>query len=538
MAKFIDKKEQVYDLKLTSYGHYLFSIGTFKPTYYAFLDDNVIYDKQYAMARHANALLSQIYATGSELTNKTIILKDAGGTTHTMTFRNPAAPYSPQYMTGTTSTNIIVTNLTTSYDIVEQISRAVNSASSEGSIDITAGPPAGGLYLNADNGVQSQSLGGTASLGFTSTVYGTSGNGPGGCSGSGTQFFGAKPAASMSVFVGGFDPVIERQNEINKRIKDDTQYLESFVLFRDIESGSAAQQIVQDMSEDYDYTEARGEEGGGTRATSYFAGDLTSNMMIPQPDIFKFNGIIGDAHLDGESNAVPAWKIVTLQGLISSSAPEDTVNNQKIPQINIELNYTLDIESNVFEYNPDTLRETVDQTDVFADDQRVVLKSDDVMFYIEEVNTDILTENFEIEVFKVLTGSGPDVYDTLERKYFRKASNQIVNGFMRYAAPDISTQIPAGSAYAEVEGDESPSMFNSFRGVAIEGDLDTNSVEYYFDILMDHRVNQDIACKGAQDFNRSSYYVDIDFDCIEQDEELALYYDIYGTAVEPEICLD
>ena len=160
------------------------------------------------------------------------------------------------------------------------------------------------------------------------------------------------------------------------------------------------------------------------------------------------------------------------------------------------------------------------------------------MLYVEEVNTDILTENFEIEVFKVLSGSGPDVYDTLERKYFRKASNQIVNGFMRYASPDTSTQIPAGSAYSNVEGNESPNMFNSFRGVATTEGLDTNTVEYYFDILTDHRVNQDIACKGVQDFNRSSYYVDIDFDCIEQAGDEALYYDIYGTAVEPEICLD
>jgi len=609
-------------------------------------------------------------------------LKDAGGTTHTMTFREPAAPYSAQYLTGTTSTNIVVTNLSTSYDIGAQVSRAINSASAEGLINIAAGAPSkkGLLKCEESNcGTEADPVaegelyaapvgsGPSASIGLTSTTYGTVGNGPAGCSGSGGTFSangataaastvtitayghlstgadyvdiittdgtlirayadasnttsfvsptasnvgtfeiaatnaltadelhtllnshpkliatsdvdavvaitqqrvghagnttvtvtspdppgmtktnfagGINTYASMSAFVGGFNPAIERQNDINKRIKDDTQYLESFVLFRDIESGSAAQQIVQegDMSS---YAESRGateeyqEAFGGTRVTSYFAGGVTPNMMIPEPDVFKFNGIIGDAHLDGESRAVPAWKIVTLQGSISSSAPEDTANNQKIPQINIELNYTLDIESNIFEYNPDTLRETVDQTNVFADDQRVILKSSDVMLYIEEVNTDILTENFEIEVFKVLTGSGPDVYDTLERKYFRKASNQIVNGFMRYAAPDTSTQTPPGSAYANIEGSEAPNMFNNFRGVAPVEGLDTNSVEYYFDILMDHRVNQDVACKGAQDFNRSSYYVDIDFDCIEQAGDEALYYDIYGTAVEPEICLD
>ena len=47
MAKFLNKKEQVYDLKLTSYGHYLMSMGIFEPVYYAFFDDNIIYDSAY-----------------------------------------------------------------------------------------------------------------------------------------------------------------------------------------------------------------------------------------------------------------------------------------------------------------------------------------------------------------------------------------------------------------------------------------------------------------------------------------------------------
>ena len=48
MAKFLNKKEQVYDLQLTTYGRHLLSTGRFKPTYYAFYDDNVIYDLKYA----------------------------------------------------------------------------------------------------------------------------------------------------------------------------------------------------------------------------------------------------------------------------------------------------------------------------------------------------------------------------------------------------------------------------------------------------------------------------------------------------------
>lgn len=45
--EFFDRKEEVLDIELTQYGKYQLSIGQFKPTYYAFFDDDVIYDTQY-----------------------------------------------------------------------------------------------------------------------------------------------------------------------------------------------------------------------------------------------------------------------------------------------------------------------------------------------------------------------------------------------------------------------------------------------------------------------------------------------------------
>ena len=55
MAKFINKKEQVFDLQLTQYAKYLMSIGKFKPAFYAFFDDNVLYDKNYATSSATEA---------------------------------------------------------------------------------------------------------------------------------------------------------------------------------------------------------------------------------------------------------------------------------------------------------------------------------------------------------------------------------------------------------------------------------------------------------------------------------------------------
>jgi hypothetical protein len=329
MAKFINKKEQVYDLKLTSYGHYLFSIGTFKPTYYTFYDDNVIYDKRYASASAA-----------------------------------------------------------------------------------------------------------------------------------------------------------ENQNNINKRIKDETQYLESLVLFKDVEKTL--------------------NEAAGTKD---LFGD-TPRKAQPAADIFRFDTAIGDAFLNGESNHAPAWKVVSLQSMISSSSGKDDLNEILIPQLNINANYKLQIAENEFDVDPHDVRELNNKTRAFSDDKVIELVSGDPLYYIEELNTEFFTKNFEIEVFHIADSSSAGK-DTLLRKHFRKEIPQVQNGYL------VS---------------ETKKVFNV-------DELTTGSVEYYFDVLLDTQVDRRLACKGAYIFNKESYYIDLDYDC-EKEQDESLFYDIYGSVTEPEICLD
>lgn len=45
---FFNQKEEVLQIELTQYGKYLLSRGKLKPTYYAFFDDDIIYDAKYA----------------------------------------------------------------------------------------------------------------------------------------------------------------------------------------------------------------------------------------------------------------------------------------------------------------------------------------------------------------------------------------------------------------------------------------------------------------------------------------------------------
>jgi hypothetical protein len=46
-VEFFDKKQEVLDVKLTRYGRHLLSRGKFKPVYYCFSDDEVIYDQRW-----------------------------------------------------------------------------------------------------------------------------------------------------------------------------------------------------------------------------------------------------------------------------------------------------------------------------------------------------------------------------------------------------------------------------------------------------------------------------------------------------------
>jgi len=468
MAKFINKKEQVYDLKLTSYGHHLLSIGEFSPSYYAFYDDNVIYDIRYAYeGLEAHATYTQVDVNPPAMDGKTLVLEDASGVTHTATFSNAVGT--------TTSTTIYFQEW--DFDlarIAREVRKSINLANTEGLIGISA----------------SDYLGAAQHILLAMDTPGTTGNGK---TIGGTLFSAAAGNATVTPFLGGQYP--ENQNNVDNRIKNETAYLESLVLFEDIDDAVA---------------------GNSGESIDPLSAELTWVQRLPRKDIFKMNAAIGDAYLDGKTNAAPAWKIVALQSRISSSARKDVRNEIEVPQLNVVANYRTKIVESEFEFNPSTVREINDQTLTFIDDKRIVLEADDPVFYIEEINTELLMENFEIEVFGYVTSgsnvSGPATgsqQDTLERKYFRKDIPQIVDGFL---------------------------VSNVKETMAVE-EITTGSVEYYFDVLTDQNIEQELACRGAESFNKGSYYIDLDFDCDKQKDE-DIFYDIYGSVTEPEICQD
>ena len=330
--KFLNKKEQVFDIQLTPYGKHKLSMGRFNPTYYAFFDDNVIYDIQYA---HAGAS--------------------------------------------------------------------------------------------------------------------------------------------------------EAQNDTHKRIKQETSYLEGQVLFDQILSGTTV------------------------------AGGLFEDVTLIQKDnLYTTDAFIGDALLQSqEQNVAPAWKVIAMQGTISSSVPtfvgvldNSTTNRSKmeagITQINIDAHYALVAQQSETRASFENLRNIQDTSRLFADDSVVRLEQGDPLVYMEELNTELLVDNFDIEVFEVPTGEDAE----LRRLYFKNKVPQVVDGILVHTAPVENTQ-----------------------------ELDRDSVEYYFSIDRDYQIDPKIACKYLNQFNAEDYLIDLDFDC-EDIEGEDLYFDIYGRVTESEICPD
>jgi hypothetical protein len=307
------------------------------------------------------------------------------------------------------------------------------------------------------------------SASFVMDTIGTDGNGK---TITGTAISNAH--ATVTPFAGGSNLQYEAQNDVYARIKDETQYLESFVLFRDLDDSMSE---LKGGYEDY----AEGDE-------------ITPIMSQPDADIFRFNRMIGDAWLDGDTNKAPAWKIVSLQSKISSSAQYETGSYTQIPQVNYNLTYTLSTQTSEFVPSPNEIDELEETTLTFVDGDVIALESDNPLIYVEEANTELLVENFDIEVFMV-TGSENRA---LERKYFENEIPQVVNGMLISETPQEN-------------------LADTFT---------TNSVEYYFDILTDTQINSLVACRGAEIFNKKSYYVDLDFDCDETQQE-DIFFDIY-----------
>ena len=155
-------------------------------------------------------------------------------------------------------------------------------------------------------------------------------------------------------------------------------------------------------------------------STSLFDLDIIPKKFVPKPNILSFESAIGDAVFEGENTQyAPAWKLLTCQGEITKVDTKDTtkynftsasydneVKEFNIPQIDVKANYTLEISTPSEILEEETPSDFVSETDVFLDGTSIKLIRNDVMVYAEEVNTQLLTENFDVEVYEMIEDTG------------------------------------------------------------------------------------------------------------------------------------
>ena len=495
---------------------------------------------------------------------------------------------------------------------------------------------------------------------------------------------------SEILYDGAYAGLTENQHEIHDRIKKNTAYLESIVSFRELETSPPFESKYDESSDvrafSFDVIGAEAAKLDRIRSLDYIAYDpsalpgtglsQTDSLhkylhQVPRADEFKFESSIGDARFNGNTQQnAPAWKVVTLQGMISSSAEEDISfiyensygrNEQKIPQVNITLNYKKRVVDPSAIMNPQSALDLSKTTRRFGDGKVIELVSDDLVVYADEINTELLNENFDIEAYKVdivpgtlgtgfvrilsnpnngdtitiTDGIGTNTYEYQDSAADRAAGNvwlqrftifpaetnagyafgnfkgalnnfmQLADGTWRagtYTAANLSNRylnieltdkiytaddgtfllkVELKSGIAGVKGNDGLISTNASARISVGGitgstnsiqtltrknfnknapqiidgymvspqqientsvNLGTSSVEYYFDIHADRNVNHASACRGAEIFNKESFYIDLDFDCdisaagscSDLDVE---FYDIYGKVVEdPEIC--
>ena len=69
---FFDKKEDVLDFQLTEYGKYLLQNGVLEPAYYAFFDDDILYDSEAGGFSEAQNLASRRFSRVSRTPKKNL----------------------------------------------------------------------------------------------------------------------------------------------------------------------------------------------------------------------------------------------------------------------------------------------------------------------------------------------------------------------------------------------------------------------------------------------------------------------------------
>jgi len=229
---------------------------------------------------------------------------------------------------------------------------------------------------------------------------------------------------------------------------------------------------------------------------------IKSSLSIDKNDSMVY--AIGTNNFSGQ-DAV-GWEMYLLEGeadTYSYNYTTTTNENIKIPQVNSLLNFTMSIdnvrsgkmpESDYIEYSPD----------VVADDGTYIkIEEQGMLVYLSEKNGFNSSEGYTVDAF---------IYED-DKQEFRKLKflsrtideNEIKNDILSLRSPGSDDGIF-----------EQPEEF-----------IDEDTVENYFDFLVDDEVSRIKICEGIRSLNAKDIFVGLqDYDCddlIGKDPNINLY---------------
>tara|TARA_R100000697_G_scaffold122673_1_gene152755 strand:+ start:336 stop:1304 length:969 start_codon:yes stop_codon:yes gene_type:complete len=220
-----------------------------------------------------------------------------------------------------------------------------------------------------------------------------------------------------------------------------------------------------------------------------------------QPDLFSLG------RSSYSSDSLPEFRVAMLQGEISSSSNMFETNRSYdggnavdisgsvfIPQIDIDFN----IDASLLNELNDPSGDKMFISDIFENGNYINLSFQDKILHIKEFNSFYERDNYEIEVFL-------QELDTLRPLKMRPQNSLIVN--------DILLDVE------EIDGTGGHFL------------LDIDYLNYYFDIVVDEDIDQEILCQAVDKIEINNQFIDEELICPDQRTDR---FDIYATRVGPE----
>jgi len=188
--------------------------------------------------------------------------------------------------------------------------------------------------------------------------------------------------------------------------------------------------------------------------------------------------------VDINSYKSPAWEVSFMHNSSSDSTTsfENSGKHQlvRIPQLETEIMYKTSVAFNRrparkglprgFEEDPEL------NSGVFEDNTYMAVDPDYILLNVEEKNSVFLSRNYDIEVYE----SGSNGWNKLD---FAKRPEQIVDGILVDNPPRSNV------------------------------DLNPTYVEYFFDVLVDEEIPENLICRGIQKLRSKNIFIDTEVEC-------------------------